>query len=315
MSTPNTMKHPDYIGSGRVNALIQKGVNVTTFGTDAQSPSCLELGFVSAPFAGSTPAVNPYAATVAISGSGKTLTIAVKNRDVDGSANSDVSFVITFGAAKVAWSAGAASAYSLKEVIDLLNEDDAGGTSGKLLQCIKAQIGPGGRYDMVMNGAATFLTVAAKYIQGVGINQDMTGCLPRDMAVSTEDSDFFLYWRLGMPEEKDRRSFKLLDIWGTVGTDTGATVALSGGVIVIRDDDENYVTPGGTWATDLANHEMYYHMDAASLPSYPNYVGAGALIHNPNEAAALRGPLLVIVKGNTDTAQTVNLKAIMQAVL
>ena len=309
MSTPNTMKHPDYIGSGRVNALIQKSVDITTFGTDADSLSCLKLGFVSAPAAGSTPAVNPYAATVAISGSGKTLTIAVKNRDVDGSANSDVSFVITFGAAKVAWSAGAASAYSLKEVIDLLNEDDAGGTSGKLLQCIKAQIGPGGRYDMVMNGSSSFLTVAAKYIQAVGVNQALTGCLPRDMAVHTEDSDFMYYWRLGMPEGKDRRPFKLLDLWGVVGTTTGATVS------VVVDDDEKYVTPGGTWATDLANHELLFNVAAASLPAYPNYVGAYALNHNPAEAPAWPGPLLVIVKGDTDAAQTLVLNAIMQAVL
>jgi len=304
---PNTLKHPDYIGSGKLDTLIQKRVNITSFATDADSLACLQLGFIDRPFAGSTPAVTPHAATYAVDGGDKTLIIAVKNKGVAGGNNSDVSFTITFAAAKAAWSAGAASAYSLKDVIDLLNEDDAGGTSGKLLACIKAQIGIGGRYDMVMNGADAFLDESAAYIMDVGVNQAMTSGLKRDMAVHTEDSDFILYWRLGLPEVKDRRSFKLLDLWGAIGTTTGCSV------YVVRDDDEDYVVPGGTWATDFANHELIFEVTAASLAAGAG--AANALNHNPSEAASVRGPLLVIVKGDTDAAQTVVLNAVLQAAL
>ena len=78
------------------------------------------------------------------------------------------------------------------------------------------------------------------------------------------------------------------------------------------DDDEDYVVPSGTWATDFANHDLIHEVAAASLPA-----GAGAansLNHNPVEAGSVRGPLLVIVKGETGGAQDIVLNAVMQAV-
>jgi hypothetical protein len=127
-----------------------------------------------------------------------------------------------------------------------------------------------------------------------------------DHAVWTEDSDFMFQFRIGNPTGKDNGGIKLLDLWGAIGTDTGATVT------IVRDSEDDYVAPSGTWAADLANHTKLYEVAAASLPSGANYVGAYALPHEPNRTPVWKGPLLVIVKGDTDAAQTVYLSVAYQ---
>lgn len=307
-----TSRHPDAIGNGDLNAAFSKRLDITTFGTDADSLDCLYLAFDPIIPAGGLPAVTPHNGTVTVDGNGAgtqvRITLTVETLTASGADAGDVTFTIDCdGSAKVDWASGAAVADSLKDIIDLINEDDAGGTSGNLLSCFKATIGPGGMFDLVCTGAAMFLDDAAESILGAGTTGAKTGVLRRDMAVHTIDSDFLAYWRLAMPEEADRGLFKLLDLYGTIGTDTGATL------YVLRDDVSDYETPTGTWATDFANHEIIYQVAAASLPSGPTSA-TNSMEHNPTFAAAERGPLVVILKGNTDASQTLNLVARMQAV-
>jgi len=310
----NTSKHPDLVGNGSLQAPFSKRLAIRAT-IDADSLNCLYIAYIPEVYPGSTPAVTPKAATVAVNGTAKTITLAVKNYNTS-TANSDVSFVITLGAAKVAWSAAAATAYTLKEVIDLINDDDAGGTSGALLGGFRCWIGEGGHYDMICNGAAQFQDLAATYINQPGNASGYTSFLKRDMAVagSALDSDYYAVLRLGLPEPRDRGMFKLLDLYGSIGTDTGGTLPLDAGVIVMRDDIDDYVLPVATWATDLANHEIVYWVDCANLPA-----GAGAtsnnLTHKPDEAPVIRGPVVLLVKADTDfDTQAINITAVLQAV-
>jgi hypothetical protein len=277
----------------------------------------LRLSFNQEVIPGGTPAIQAKTGTVQVNGTAKTITLRVENCNASGTALSDIAFTITLGAAKVDWSAGAATAYSLKDVIDLINEDDAGGTSGKFLAGFRCWIGRGGMYDLVCNGAAQFQDLAEVDVMPPSGTGNYTAFLKRDLAVagSAIDSDYASIWRIGYPEARDRGLLKLLDLYGSIGTDTGGTLALNAGVIVMKDDIEDYVVPTGTWATDLKNHEIVHWVDCADLPS-----GAGAaastLNHNASEAAAIQGPIVIMVKANTDfDTQAVNMIAQMQAVV
>ena len=304
---PYTENHPAAIGNGSLTGLISKRLDITTFDTDADALDCLKISYMPEIFPGGEPAVTPDNATYTVAVTTNIITITYNVRNAAG-AFSQVTNTITPAGAKVAWSAGAASAYTLKDVIDLLNEDDAGGTSGKLLCGIKASIGPGGMYDMLVDQtSAGFQAESATAILPPGTTGSPTSFFKRDMAVYTIDSDFLCYWRLAFPEEQDRQLFKLLDLYGTIGTTTGATL------YVVRDDVEDFVEPVGTWATDFGNHDIVLQVAGASVNTGPQ-ASTNSLEHNPAFAAPQRGPLVVILKGDTDAAQTLNLVASMQVV-
>ena len=304
---PYTNNHPDALGNGSLTALFSQRLDITTFGTDADALDCINLSYSPEIFPGGLTSAVPDNATVAVAVTTNVITLTVNHRNAAGTFAA-TAFTITPGAAKVAWSAGAASALSLKDVIDLINEDDAGGTNGAMLRGFRATIAEGGMYDLVVDQtSAGFQAETAKSVLPPATTGSPTSFFKRDMAVWTTDSDFCAFWRLGLPEVKDRGLFKLLDLYGAIGTDTGCTVQ------VVRDDDEDYVAPTGTWGTDIANHEVVYSVTAANLPAGSG-AAANSMEHNPNNASAERGPLVVIVKGDTNAAQTVNLVARMQAV-
>ena len=304
---PYTENHPAAIGNGSLTGLIAKRLDITTFDTDADALDCLKISYMPEIFPGGEPAVTPDNATYTVAVTTNIITITYNVRNAAGTFTT-VTHTITPAGAKVDWAAGAASAYSLKDVIDLLNEDDAGGTSGKLLCGIKASIGPGGMYDMLVDQtAAGFQAETATAILPPGTTGSPTSFFKRDMAVYTEDSLYFATWRLAFPEEGDRQLFKLLDLYGTIGTDSTCNL------YVVRDDILDFVEPTGTWVTDLANHDTVYQVAAASLPSGPQSA-TNSFEHNPAFAAPQRGPLVVILASSTDAAQTLNLIASMQVV-
>ena len=311
---PNSDRGPVVIPSDRRDQVIGKQFRMAAFSTDADALALLILSYAAQPGDGGNVTVNPTNATITVvqngAGSNQALiTLAVKNSN-NGSANSDVTFAIscTATAATTGWASNAATAFTLKDVIDLINAGDGGGTSGKLLRGFHAEIGPGGRYDMILTGALHLQNLSATYINPPGIPSARTKVVKMDHAVWTEDSDFMLQFRIGNPTGNDNGGIKMLDLWGAIGTDTGATVT------IVRDAYEDYVLPTGTWATDLANHAKLYEVAAANLPSGANYVGAYALPHEPHCAPVWKGPLLVIVKGDTDAAQTVDISAAYQNV-
>lgn len=302
---PRTSMHPNAIGNGSLSAVFTQNLTgVST--TDDQYLIGLSYSPVVPP--DGTPSVNPTAGTVTVTGSGSantaTVVLRVENKDATGSANSDVVFTITVGTAKSDWSSGAATAFSVKDLIDLINEDDAGGTSGKLLAGFKAWINDA-RYDLVINGANALVTEAEKYVQPGGSTGGYTKAVPRDVsahAINTSQEGFMK--RIGFPEPRDRGLFKFIDIWGSV---TGTT---NGTIKIYRDDEADYQVPSGTYATDIARHEQLYALASASLSA--NQGTSAGVAPDVDRAECWRGPVVLEIIGDNTTACGVNVK--MQAV-
>lgn len=299
-----TDRHPDFIGNGSLAAVFSQAMKRTS---TSNTEYCLGISFNQETIPGGTPAVQATNGTVQVTGSGSantaTIVLRVENKDGSGTAGSDVTFTITVAAAKVGWSAGAASAYTIKDVIDLINEDDAGGTNGKFLQCFKAWI-KDARYDLPVNAAGMFASEAEKAILPPGGTAGYTYFLTRDLDVDTVDSDLVRYMRIGLPEARDRGLFKCIDMFGTI---TGTT---NGTIKVYRDDIEDFVAPTGTYATDMANHDLLFQLAAASLSA-----NAGTTAGMPldlERAAVWRGPVVVEVK--SDDVTNVDMRVLLQAV-
>ena len=313
MSRPYTSNHPDAIGNGSLQGIISKRLNIGAMDTDTDALDCLKISYNPEIFPGGEPAVTPDNATYTVAATTNVITITYNVRNAAGTF-STVTHTITPASAKVAWSSGAASAYTLKDVIDLLNEDDAGGTSGKLLRGIKCSIGPGGMYDMLVDQtAAGFQAESATSILPAGTTGTPTTFFKRDMAVWTTDTAFLTFWRIAFPEEQDRQLFKLLDLYGEVTADTSDDISDLAGIIVVRDDVDDFVEPIGTWATDIGNHDIVYHCSRDNFPTGPQSA-TYSFEHNPAFAIPQRGPLVVIQKGATAASKVVRINANMQVV-
>ena len=302
MSTPNTIDHPNFVGNSTINAVqteLFKRVNTT------DDEACLYISYVPENAPGLTPSVTPYAATVTVdadgAGSSKArITLAVKNRGTSGSNNSDVSFTIDCDvSSKSDWSSGAAAAHSLKDIIDLINEDDAGGTSGKLLTGFSAWIG-NAPYDLDVNVASMFVDESETYIMAPGGTRGYTSFLKRDLSVHKVDSDYIMYHRFGMPEKRDRGLFNFIDIVGTV---TGTT---NGTLKIYRDDYADFVEPTGTYATDLANHDVLFECALSSLSA--NSGSTPGVAPDADRAEVWQGPVVIEAKSDDLSAITARMK-------
>jgi len=305
---PNTKAHPDLVGNGSLAQVFTQ--HFSRAGATTNDEYMMGISYVPEVYAGSSPAVTPTAGTIQVAGSGiantATIVLRVENKDAAGSANSDVSFTITVAAAKVAWSSGAASAYTLKDVIDLINEDDAGGTSGKLLSGFKAWI-MDAPYDFPINAASALVNMSETYIAYPGTTREYTKALQRDLSLHVIDTDDYVrYARLGFPESRDRGLFKFVDMFGTVAGVTTGTIK------VYRDDVEDFVAPTGTYATDIANHEVLFQIAESSL-SANRGTTPGVPAGKATVAETWRGPCIVEIKGN-ETIAAVDVRIAMQAV-
>lgn len=296
-TTSNTSMHPDALGAGNLGRTIVRNM---TRATGTNSENALRISYNPKVGAGMVPAVTPHAGTVTITAD-TSLVLKVENRNASGTANSDVSFTITFGAAKVGWSSGAATAYSVKDIIDLINESDAGGTSGELLDGFQAwaQDAP---YDLPVNTASRFVSTAETYL--LDAKNGGTACLTRDLDVDTVDSDYIVYMRINgsspaAAKQIDRKAICFLDIWGTI---TGTT---NGTVKIYSDDPNDYVLPTGTYATDLANHTVLAQFAGASL-SANRGTSPGVATGSGSEPESWNGPLIVEIKSDDVSATNVN---------
>ena len=302
-----TSMHPDAIGNGSLAQTFVQSLN-STLATASLAKKMMAITYSPEPYPGSAPDVNPQVGAITVTGSAgantATIALIVESSDVDGSANADTTFTITVAAAKVAWAAGAASAYTLKDVIDLINEDDAGGTDGKLLQGFKAWA-LDAPYDFQINAASALASVAETPIKNPGGVAAYTECLTRDENVHVVDSDYILYKRIGFPEVRDRGLFKFVDLWGAV---TGTT---NGSLKIYRDDVADFVEPTGTYATDIANHEVLFSIAPASIStSRGTTPGVPSMTSFPE---TWRGPVIVEVKSDDISVSALNIA--MQAVV
>jgi len=299
-----------FVGDGDLKAPYTKNLRMTTFATDADAAACLAIQYMpNLPDGGST-SVMPHSATWTMDGNGAgtqgRITLTVNYRTYSSNSDSTKTFTIDFDeSARSAWSSDAAVAYTLKELVDLINESDGGGTNGNLLDGFKcwALNAP---HDMILNGAAQFQDESATYIMTGGGTSAYTSVLKLDHAVHTIDSDYVAYLRIGgSPEEpRDRGPVKFIDLYGAIGTDTGATVRIYG------DDIEDYVAPTATYATDLANHELFLQVAAANVSANSGTTPGSA--PDVERASRMRTPVIVELKGDTGAGQTVNLNIQLQ---
>jgi len=305
---PKTNMHPDAVGNGSLSqTFTQKMVRVST--TDGEY--MIGLSYSTEVYPGSSPGdMVPKAGKITVAGSGSAntadITLSVESQaGTSGDDNSDTDFVISVAAAKVDWSSGAASAYTVKDVIDLINEDDAGGTDGKLLQGYSAWI-MDAPYDLEINAANALVTAAESYVMSGGGSGSYTKALQRDISEHVINTDEKVYYkRIGFPEPRDNSLFKFVDLWGT---QTGTT---SGEVTIYRDQLGDFVEPVGAYATDLGNHEILYSLTSTSLSANRGTtpgVPSGGL----GEPEVFRGPVLLAIQASNLTAADVRIA--MQAV-
>jgi hypothetical protein len=88
---------------------------------------------------------------------------------------------------------------------------------------------------------------------------------------------------------------------------TGGTVRL------YTDDIEDYVAPSGTYATDLANHDLLFSCAAASISANSGTTPGSA--PDVERAMVCRGPCILEVKGDYNSITACDLRVLMQAVV
>lgn len=214
--------------------------------------------------AGDLPTDQVNGASITIDADGATtaptIVIKFKSRDFDGDDAADVSWTISGGATKAAWSSRAATAVTLKDVVDLLNE-----IPGIHAHAMHAP------FSMSVNSTNFIDLTETPLNSGANPGSSYTECLYRDASEFVNgDSDKVAYMRVGLPDLRDGNAFDLVDIMGSA---TGVT---NGTLKVYSDRYGDYGETAETYV---------YETLAASEDSY--------LGTNKKEAMTVRGPVIV----------------------
>jgi len=275
------------LGNGRMDAIQMVGPLTLA---DDKLP-CLALQWSPYGVRGELQTVIRRNATVTIAptgaaGSKLLITLTVTRSDFNGDALASLTYVISGASAKVAWTStsasGTASAATLKDVIDLIDE----------LPGFKAWVLHAPHAMSVDNG--NFIALAATSIKtGVGVN-GRTDVLHRDVSAFTDaNSDKVLWARIGLPEERDRNAMRLLRV---DGTPTGVT---NGVLKIYRDDVAEYGQ----------DQEVYLQKTLGTTATFANM-----LDRTIENADTIRGPVLLEVRSDDLTAAVYTV-GIMQASL
>ena len=270
------------IGNGRLDAVEIKGPMTLA---DTTMPS-LALQWVQQPVRGELQTVQRENATITIDADGSSsklkVTLTIERRDFVGDALADLTYVISGAAAKSAWTSttasGTASAATLKDVIDLINELD-----GFKAWALHAP------HSMSVN-SDNFIDLAETGIQsGTGVEAP-SEVLYRDASDFVDgNSDYVAYLRIGLPEVRDADALKLLSI---EGTSTGVT----NGVLRLYQDD--YSKYGETAPV---------YVNKALVAAQTEYVGKDRI-----DASTIQGPVILEVRSDDLTAAEYRV-GIMQA--
>jgi len=275
------------IGNGRLDAIQMIGPLTLA---DDKLP-CLALQWSPYGVRGDLQTVQRKNATVIIDANGATdgkllLTLTVERKNFTGDPIADLTFVISGAAAKSGWTSttasGTASAATLKDVADLINE----------LEGFKAWVlhAP---HAMSVN-QAHFIDLAETSIKtGAGVN-GRTEVLQRDVSGFVDaNSDKVLWARIGLPEERDRNAMRLLSVDGTA---TGVT---NGVIKIYRDDAAEYGE----------DQEVYLQKVLGTTAVLTNY-----LDRTIENASTIRGPVLLEVRSDDVSVASFTV-GIMQASL
>jgi hypothetical protein len=255
-------------GNGRLDAI--QISDPMTLADDAMP--CLALQWSAMPVRSEKQTVQRHNATVAIDADGASsklkVTLTVERRNFAGTDLADITYVISAGAAKVAWddtdftASRTASAAVLKDVIDLIN--DLPGFKAWALHAPHSQ----------SVNSDNFIDLAATGIKSnVGVD-GRSEILYRDVS-----EDVNAYLRIGLPEERDRDAIELHEI---IATATGVT---NGTLKVYRDDYDEYGQTAEVYVSETL---------AAARTAYLGY--------DKTTAPVLRGPLLVHATSDDLTA-------------
>jgi hypothetical protein len=275
------------LGNGRLDAIQVVGPLTLT---DTTLP-CLALQWSPGAVRGDNQNEQRHNATVTIAPTGATgskllLTLTVTRKNFVGDAIASLTYVISGAAAKVAWSSttasGTASAATLKDVVDLINQIE-----GFKAWALHAP------YAMSVNNG-NFIALAATAIKtGVG-PEGRSDILHRDVSAFTDaNSDKVLWARVGLPEERDRNALRLLRVEGTA---TGVT---NGVLKVYRDDVAEYGL----------DQEVYLEKTLGTTAVFTNY-----LDRTIENADTIRGPVLLEVRSDDVSVASFTV-GIMQASL
>lgn len=272
------------IGNGRLDAI--QIVGPFTLADDTQP--CLAVQWAPEPVRGEKQTVHRHAASITIdadgaSGSKLLVTLTVKRRDFAGDDLADLTYAISGAAAKVAWSSttasGTASAATLKDVVDLINE-----IHGFKAWTMHAP------HAMSVN-SEHFIDLAETYLKtGTGPG-DYFYALHRDVSDFDAGGGHQVLWaRIGLPEPRDRNAMRLLRVEGAVTGNTAGTVK------VYRDDVMEY-----------GSDQEVYLQKALTDTNFTNY-----LDRTIENADTIRGPVLLEVKATNLTVAAFH-AGIMQA--
>lgn len=202
----------------------------------------------------------------------KKTTITISREDFDGTALADLTFEVTGAAAKVAWSgvltaSATASALTIKDLMDLLNEID--GVSCEVLNA---------PYDLSINTTTGIESVAECDIPiGIGAESALETLYLHDTAQKVS------YMRVGLPDVFDAGAFKLVKAEGTC-----AGVVTSSKFSIYRD---NYAEYGET--------AEYVIKDEILTTARKVFLGADANVSPMVQT--VRGSLIVKVDGGSST--------------
>lgn len=293
------------IGNGNANAIFTKQIQ---FG-DTLAP-CLALNYSLGQIAGELTSASYWKATSQITepSSHPVIIITLKSRTTAGAltggtftavACTDITYTITGAAAKVAWAGTTptftASASTLKEAIDLLNE--VPGLQAFALHAPHSM--PLDNAYFLVAAEADIPTQPGEYLET--LYRDINAyVIVSDGAVN----NFMAYMRVGVPELRDAGSMKLI---GVSGKNT-ETSTVNGGVRIYRDDIRDYGSEfNAVYDTEITNKQLY--LDKALVLAETAYVA-----DNIENAVTIQGPIIVEVRGTDLLTTTLTLK-LMQATI
>jgi hypothetical protein len=286
------MREDDMIGNGNANAIFTKTLESLA---DTKMP-LLALNWSGKPIAGELPTLRYSKARVTVDANGGAVTskllvtITIKTYDEDGTAGTDITYSISGGAAKAAWSGSSptfvATAVHMKDVIDLLNE--VPGLQSYLMHC---------PYYLSVD-TDDFIDVAVTDIPmqpGKFLNT-----LYRDVDASLVDTDKYVaFMRIGIPELRDAGSMQLIRLTAAV---TGAT---GGKVRLYRDLYSDFSKEySATHATCMANKQMYVNETLVDT-TLTDYVDKDI-----SNAMTIQGPVVLEISSTDLTACTAEIAAI-----
>lgn len=274
------------IGNGNANAIFTK--QIVSF-ADTTMP-LLALNWSGKPIAGEVPTIRKSKATVTVDANGGAETLKLKvlitivNYTETGEAATDLTYAISGATTRAEWSGTSptfvASAVTMKDVIDLLNE-----VPGLQAYLLHAPYYLSANTDSFIDVLVTDIPmIPGKFLE----------TLYRDVSASVVDTNKVVaFLRIGLPEARDSGSMRLIRLTAAV---TGAT---SGKVRLYRDAYKDFAEEySATYGTCMGNKTMIVDKTLVNT-TLTDYVDKDIL-----NALTVQGPLILEINSTDLSACT-----------